>query len=118
MPKILIVDDERAIVDLLRIAFTRAGYEVHGTSDPLAVRALCAAQSFDVMLSDVDMPKMNGHDLAQWVATHSPLTRTVLMSGFDLGCQGCPYASRCHLLTKPFQPDAVVAAVGRILARN
>jgi hypothetical protein len=54
---------------------------------------------------------MNGHELARWVAANYPATRTVLMSGYDAGCQGCAYSPRCSLVSKPFMPREVVKVV-------
>lgn len=111
MPAILIVDDEAPIRALLSAVFVRAGYEVQVASDGTEAMAVCAARSFDVLLSDVAMPEMNGHELARWVAVNHPATRTVLMSGYDIGCQKCGYSPRCKLVTKPFLPRDVVKAV-------
>jgi len=116
MPRILIVDDERAILALLSAAFRSAGYEVRTAADGNEALGLCASESFDVVLSDVVMPSINGHDLVQSIATRYPTTRTVLMSGFDMGCEGCPLSPRCQMLPKPFRPSEVVSAVNRMLA--
>ena len=83
MPKILIVDDESGVRNLLRLAFSRAGYEVTAVASGLEAISQCSAGNFDVLLSDVRMPQMDGHELARWVAAHYPHTKTVLMSGYD-----------------------------------
>ncbi len=111
MPKILIVDDEPSILALLRIVFTHEGYEVLTAAGPKAAMDLCESQTFDIVLSDVRMPGMDGHALARWIATKQPSVRTVLMSGYDLECQQCPLAPRCALVRKPFDTRSVVQAV-------
>ncbi len=118
MPRILIVDDESSIRTLLSAAFGMAGYEVRTAPDGPEAMALCETERFDAVLSDVVMPKMNGHELARWVATRYPATRTILMSGFDLGCQECPLAERCLLIPKPFRPGEAVSRVDTALARR
>ncbi len=115
MPKILVVDDEPAVLKFVRMIFVRAGYEVETADGAEAAMEACKAMTFDVLLTDVRMPGMNGHELARWVAVNYPATRTVLMSGFDLHCQKCPYSPRCALLNKPFRPQQVLAAVERAL---
>ena len=68
MPRILIVDDEASIRALLTTAFGVAGYEVRTAPDGPEAMALCETERFDAVLSDVVMPKMNGHELARWIA--------------------------------------------------
>jgi len=62
VPRILIVDDEAPIRSLLATAFEKAGYDVRTAPDGPEAVALCAAESFDAVLSDVVMPRMNGHE--------------------------------------------------------
>jgi CheY-like chemotaxis protein len=94
------VDDEPAICALLRIAFVRAGYHVDIADNVAAAKALCKAQPFDAVLSDVVMPDGNGHELMRWIALNRPATATVLMTGFDVGCEKCPLAGRCNVIAK------------------
>jgi DNA-binding NtrC family response regulator len=118
MPRILIVDDERAILALLSMAFTSAGYDVRTAPDGDEAMRLCAGESFDVVLSDVVMPSMNGHQLIRAIAERYPATRAVLMSGYDVGCEGCPLARQCQVLSKPFRTNEVVAAVNQMMQRT
>ncbi len=115
MPRLLIVDDEQAIRSLLSVAFARAGYEVRTASDSFQAMDLLASEAFDAILSDVQMPKMDGHSLIRWVAETHPGVRSVLMSGYDIQCGDCPLAGRCELLQKPFGPALAVMQVGRAL---
>jgi DNA-binding NtrC family response regulator len=117
--RILIVDDEQGIRKLLAIAFGRAGYEVRVAADAQQAMVICESEGFDVLLSDVVMPGTNGQELARWMATHHPSTRTVLMSGFDDStCElsGIP-AQQCPSLSKPFLPSHAIALVDGVLAR-
>jgi DNA-binding NtrC family response regulator len=115
--KILVVDDEPAVLRLVREFLLRAGHAVTAVSDPAAAAEACRNESFDVLLSDVRMPGQDGHELARWVAVNYPATRTVLMSGYDLQCQGCPYSPRCLLVNKPFNYARIVQAVEQALAQ-
>ncbi len=109
--RILIVDDESAIRTLLSAAFTMAGYRVWTAALPSEAMRLCSQEAFDAVLSDVVMPEMDGHELARWIAERYPRTRTILMSGYDTGCEDCPLTGRCLLLPKPFRPSQAVSIV-------
>jgi len=118
MPRLLIVDDEHAIRSMLAHAFARAGYEVKTASDPFQAMDLFDSESFDAILTDVQMPGMDGHSLIRWVAEAYPAVRSVLMSGYDIRCGDCPFPGRCELLQKPFVPSVAVAAVGQVLRQH
>jgi two-component system cell cycle response regulator CpdR len=112
--RILLVDDERSIRKLLTIAFTDAGYEVYSAASAIKAMAMCASERFDVLLSDVTMPEMNGQELVRRAAAQYPDMRCCLMSGFDLECDGCRRAP-CALLPKPFKPQDAIALIAQIL---
>lgn len=118
MPRILIVDDEPGILSLLRLVFVQAGYEVFTAESSDAAIDLCGSHTFDVLLSDVRMPGMDGHALARWVAAHQPTARPVLMSGYDVECEACPLAPRCTIVPKPFNVQTVLRAVEREARKN
>jgi len=108
MPRVLVVDDEEPIRMLLRTVLVQAGHEVHTASNaPAAIRLCTPSASFDVVISDVVMPGMDGHELARWFAVQFPVSRVILMSGSDTGCDGCPYLDNCQRLCKPFQIEEV-----------
>ena len=116
LARVLIVDQEDQIRKLLRVLLVRAGYEVHAAKTPKKAMALClSAGPFDLVLSDVLMPEMDGHELARWVAGQSPKSRVILMSEYDYTCNSCPYASRCRLIVKPFHPKQVLATIALAL---
>jgi DNA-binding NtrC family response regulator len=116
MPKILIVDDEPAIRSLLSMVFARAGYCVRTAADPFQAMELCGAECFDAVLSDIQMPGVDGHFLVRWVASAHPNIRAVLMSGHETNCGTCQFGCRCRLLRKPFHPNHAVALVSKMLA--
>lgn len=115
--RILIVDDERGIRSLLKITFTQAGYEVETAADAMEAMALCASQPFDALISDVQMPSVNGHELVRWVVENYPATRCVLMTAYDdVDCHHCPAQRGCKILSKPFTPKHIVSVLEHLLA--
>ena len=114
--RILIVDDEPAIVELLSMAFLKAGYEVREAHNGVEAMAAFSACNFDIVVSDVNMPQGNGHDVAKWVSHNCPGTRIVLMTGYDLHCDDCPLVPRCAILRKPFRVSEVVEIVDKLLS--
>jgi len=114
--RILIVDDEPAIRGLLEFSFSSAGYVVRTAADGASATRLFAEQEFDLVLSDVRMPDMDGHELVRWLAENRPRTRWVLMTGYDMPCGECPLVQSCTVLQKPFRPKEAVDMVAAVLA--
>jgi CheY-like chemotaxis protein len=116
MSQILIVDDEPGIRALVSAALRAAGHHVETTGDPFEAIEWCRTSRFDLVVSDVVMPDIDGHELARRIAPLCPRTRVALMSGLDPGCDNCPYIPRCPLIHKPFDVRHVAKWVFDILA--
>ncbi|SRR5258708_4761289 len=114
--RILIVDDEPQITSFLAFTFEDAGYVVMTACNGRDAIALCSAESFDVVLSDVTMPEIDGHQLVQWLAAHYPNIRTALMSGCDVVRD--KRSTRCPLIAKPFPPQKIVSFVEEVMATS
>jgi DNA-binding NtrC family response regulator len=114
--RILIVDDEKSIRKMLTIAFTKAGFEVLSATHASEAIEILAVERVDVVLSDVLLNVLSGHDLARWVAANRPAVPCVLMTGFDdMDCDDCPFASRCVQLRKPFEIKEAIGAVAQAM---
>ena len=119
MARILIVDDEEAIRSVVAITFADAGYEVRTAAHAAEAIAILASEPVDVILSDVVMPAMSGHDLVQWASAHHPAVICILMTGSDeTNCDSCPFAAGCTRLHKPFKGEEAVAAVVEALRKH
>jgi CheY-like chemotaxis protein len=89
-----------------------AGYEVETASDGRLAMDLLGKGSFDVVLSDIAMPGMNGIELAGVIEQRWPDLPILLISA-----HGIPPASYTgSFLSKPFSPPTLVAAVSDLLA--
>jgi len=81
MPKILLIDDEKSIRRSLREILEFEKYQVEEAEDGLIGLSKIAAESFDVVLCDVKMPKLDGLELLQKLSTEGNETPLVMMSG-------------------------------------
>ena len=85
--RILIVDDEQDIVDMLSIGLDRLGYETVGVTDP--IEALAAFEedpmAWDVVVTDQVMPNMRGLELIRKLKAIRPDIRAVLCTGYSEG---------------------------------
>src|ERR1700750_3052466 len=70
--RILVVDDERSICELLEITFRKEGYRVEVAHNVEAARRKLESQIFDIVISDVRMPGEGGVDLLQFTKEIAP----------------------------------------------
>jgi CheY-like chemotaxis protein len=92
-----------------------AGYDVTVAADGLEAMTLCTVENFDAILTDIDMPGMNGHELVRWIAGNRPGTQYAMMSGLPPEADEDPVPSRRPILQKPFFPKQAVALIELML---
>lgn len=119
MARILIAEDDEALRNFLTRSLSRAGHEVTAVGDGLAALPLIAGQNFDLLLSDIVMPELDGLALAKRAAVLAPAMKVVFITGFagvalNPRNGGMPAGSR--ILSKPFHLRAVVEAVDQLCA--
>lgn len=115
---ILVVDDDRGILELVRRSLEHEGYQVDTIEDPSAVlkRNL---EWYQLIILDVMMPKMDGWEVCRTIREHSKVPIIMLTAkaderdellGFELGVD--------EYISKPFSPKILVARVEAILRRT
>jgi CheY-like chemotaxis protein len=97
------------------------GYTIHEASDGAEAleRVHADALLFDVIVSDLVMPRMNGVELLQTLSTSYPELPVILISGYgiaELAERGI--AAPCAVLAKPLVPELLLAEVRRCLRRR
>ena len=118
--RILMVDDELGMRDLVQYELSQLGYLVTVASDGLAALQLLRESEFELIISDVTMPRMNGIELLKAARALAPSTEVVIATGnADLpSAIECLRAGAFDLLEKPVDLDALVATVQRGLQRR
>jgi len=81
MAHLLVVDDERSICELLEISFRKEGHKVEVASSGEAAKRQIASRLFDIVISDICMPDMDGVDLLRYCKEVSPATVFILITG-------------------------------------
>lgn len=113
--RLLVVDDEAQILELLELTLSLQGYLVYTASGGPAALELAARESIDVIVMDVLMAPWDGFETIRQLQRQSPapLAPVVFLSGLnrpdvlpDLGM-----GVRVEYLVKPFRPSQLVAAI-------
>jgi two-component system, cell cycle sensor histidine kinase and response regulator CckA len=114
---VLVVDDERAVRELVITALTRAGYRALGADTAERALELERTEPVDVLVTDVMLPRMHGPELAREICRRSPHTRVLYMSGYagDSTLRPADLEGGHSFLQKPFAASAVVARVRELL---
>jgi len=117
--RVLVVEDDPRLLDILTRHLDRIGYAVRGASGAAAALQLLESASSDVVLSDVRMPGMDGRTLLAEVRARHPQAKVVLMTAFGSvdDAVEAMQAGAYSYVVKPFKVETV-AAVLRNAARE
>ncbi len=120
MEKILIVDDERSMRDVLSIMLKRTGYAVTVASDAEQAIAEVGREIFDLVITDLKMPKGSGIDVLKAVKATAPETVVLVITAFA-STESAVEAMKqgaYDFLTKPFQVDEVQLIIKNALEKH
>ncbi|MFN2455757.1 MAG: response regulator [Pyrinomonadaceae bacterium] len=114
----LVVDDAPDITEMLAMMLQHAGYDVVATFSAMEALNAARAQHFDVVLSDIGMPEMNGYELARNLRTlpDYEFVPLIAVTGFATHeDRGQAFnAGFDHFLTKPVNPMTLIELVERL----
>ena len=112
---ILVAEDNEALRTLIRIALERCGYTILEAASGLEAlqRAEQHGEPIALLVSDLEMPRMGGLQLASLLAVARPGLKLLLLSGRD--CEPDLLDSGVAFLRKPFRPSALAAKVRLVL---
>jgi CheY-like chemotaxis protein len=118
MARILLADDDKGALDLVRRALELDGHKVVTAEDGSEAQSLMQAGRFDLLVTDVQMPGLDGIALAKDAVARHPAIRIVLMSAYAEGLdRAAPLVARgARVLVKPFAIDRIRAEVRAAMA--
>jgi putative nucleotidyltransferase with HDIG domain len=119
-PRVLVVDDEKFIRDIIADFLGMEGYIVRTAEDGTSAVNELERARYDMVISDLKMPKMGGLDLLKEVARVHPDTLTVIMTGFgtvETAIDAMKRGAYDYIL-KPFKVEEIVHIVQRGLEKR
>jgi two-component system response regulator PilR (NtrC family) len=118
--KILVVDDEPSLREVLSIMLKRAGYFVTSVTDGEEAVELVQKEIFDLVITDLRMPKIDGMEVLKAVKSASPETVVLIITAFataDSAVEAMKHGAYDYL-TKPFQVDEVQLIIRNALEKR
>lgn len=119
-PRVLVVDDEKFIRDILADFLGMEGYSVRTAEDGVSALQELERARYDLVISDLKMPNMGGLELLREVARTSPDTLTVIMTGFgtvETAIDAMKRGAYDYIL-KPFKVEEIIHIVQRGLDKQ
>lgn len=120
MEKVLVVDNEKSMRDFLSIVLRKEGYFVETAEDGDPALKLLEKDIFDLVLTDMKMPRMSGLDLLKALKDLSPETIVIMMTAYasaETAVEAMKEGAYDYL-TKPFQIDEVKLIIKNALERR
>src|SRR5690606_18148985 len=115
MIRILLAEDDEAMRTYLVRALQQAGFTVDAVDRGTAALPLLEKTEYDLLLSDIVMPEMDGIELAQRCGEISPHTRVMFITGFAaVVLKASREVPRAKMLSKPFHLKDMVREVERM----
>ncbi|HKO94927.1 MAG TPA: response regulator, partial [Polyangiaceae bacterium] len=115
--KVLVVDDDRSMTDLLSERLKRRQFEVTAAQSASAARVAFDSAEPDVVVTDLNMPGQSGIEFCEWVVTNRADTPVILITAFgslDTAIAAIR-AGAYDFITKPFEIDVLAIALERAL---
>lgn len=119
MIRILLAEDDEAMRTYLARALEHAGYDVTAVDRGTEALPYLMRERFDLLLSDIVMPEMDGIELAQRCAELSPSTKVMFITGFAaVTLRASREAPQAKVLSKPFHLRDLTLEVQRVFGQS
>ncbi len=119
MPRILIVDDEKMIRNVVKEYAEFEGYETKEAEDGMEAVEICRKEDFDIIVMDIMMPRLDGYSAIKEIHKTKPIPVIMLSArgeeydklfGFEIGID--------DYVVKPFSPKELLARIKAVLKRS
>jgi len=120
MAKILVAEDEPAVREFVSRALQQGGHEVTAVEDGLAALQALGDDIFELLLTDIRMPRLDGITLALKVAKDYPNVTILMMTGYASEEQRAHNLNRLihRVVSKPFTLEEICTAADEALANG
>ena len=121
-PRVLFVDDDSILRSMLAVLFSCSGYQVHQAADGKEALRIHHRHPVDVMIVEMVLREIDGFEILRKVRAQPFMPKFIAVTGGGrFPMQGCLRAAEqlgAHrVLTKPFQPENLLATVNQLLGR-
>ena len=117
MKKILVVDDEKPISDIIKFNLTKEGYDVHTAYDGEEALKQVEEVSPDLIILDLMLPKMDGLEALQLIKKSDDHVKAIMITAAgqkEKMIQAIKYGA-AEFISKPYEPDEVKEVVDKVL---
>jgi len=116
--KILVIDDEPELLEILGELLTAQGHAVTACSDGQSGLSRFKEGPFDLVITDLGMPGLSGWEVVKQVKRRSPKTPVALLTGWgdQIALEEARAKGADFLMTKPFTPEDIQAVIAQALA--
>ena len=119
MIRILLAEDDAALRTYLSRALEKAGYSVVAVGSGEEAMPFLKTEIFDLLVSDIVMPQMDGIELAKRCNELSPITKVMFITGFAaVSLRARNETPQARMLSKPFHLRELVNEVDRMFEAN
>lgn len=118
--RLLVVDDALTVRELQRTILVRAGFDVTVASDGIEALAHLENETFDLVLTDVEMPRMDGFELTEHIRNHPTLANLAVLILTSLASdadreRGMSVGADGYIVKSSFDEQSLIAAVDRLV---
>lgn len=117
MRKALVVDDSKTMCEMVKVSLTSLGFEATACLDGEEAVDIIAKDKFDLIVTDINMPNMDGIELIRYLRDEAGVTAPIIVlttEGGDAAKSSGKSAGASGWMVKPFNPSVLKSAVSKL----